>query len=132
MQAIIVPCVAEKVWDSRPTAGPAPAKDAYLGQRFAKWRSYAEASGTPWFILSTKYGLLRPDDPIEHYNVAVSQALRDTSLLQRLREQGSALGLDRCEQLILLDWDRFEPLVRAAVPNPAVACVLRHIGRAPA
>lgn len=71
MEAIIVPCTQEKIWDSQPDLGAVPAKDAYTKAAFRAWRSYAEQSGCPWFILSTKYGLLRPDVQIEKYNVPI-------------------------------------------------------------
>ena len=63
----------------------------------------------------------------EQYNVPISRAVDDQRLKDLLAEQGRALGLDKCEQVILLDWERFEPLVRAAVPNPSVRCVLRRV-----
>jgi hypothetical protein len=44
MDAIIVPCTQEKIWDDRPDAGPTEAKDAYTKPAFLTWRRYAEAS----------------------------------------------------------------------------------------
>jgi hypothetical protein len=74
MDAIIVPCTQEKIWDTCPSAGVVAAKEAYTKPAFLAWRAYAEQAGCPWFILSTKYGLIRPDQPIENYNVPVSRA----------------------------------------------------------
>jgi len=37
------------------------------------------------------------------------------------------LGLGSYERIILLDWERFKPLVRAAVGNSAAKCVLRKV-----
>lgn len=48
---------------------PAPAKDLYTSALFQKERTYAEASGKPWFILSAKHGLVGPDEVIEPYDV---------------------------------------------------------------
>lgn len=117
MNAIIVPCTQEKVWDTNPSAGPVAAKDAYTKASFLEWRRYAERSGSPWFILSTKYGLVRPELPVEKYNVPISRAVADMDLLARLKEQGADLGLDQFERVVLLDWERFEPLVRSALPD---------------
>jgi len=127
MEVIIVPCTQEKVWDSRPNLGAVPAKDAYTKSAFRAWRSYAEQSGSPWFILSTKYGLLRPDQRIEKCNVPVSAAVRDPGLLSRLDKQGQEFGLGSADQVVLLDWERFQPLVRAATRSLSVKCVLRKI-----
>jgi hypothetical protein len=127
MEAIVVPCTQEKIWDSQPNVGPVSAKDAYTKEAFRTWRLYAEQSGCSWFIMSTKYGLLRPDQPIEKYNVPVSVAVRDAGLLSLLDRQGRELGLGSFEQIVLLDWDRFMPLVRAATRSLFVKCVLRRI-----
>ncbi len=94
---------------------------------FARWRAHAEQLGVAWFILSTKYGLLSPDDLVEPYNVPISAALADPRLHSLLEVQGRRLGLDNAEEVVLLDWERFQPLVRAAVANPLVPCKLRRI-----
>ena len=117
MNAIIVPCTQEKIWDTKSSAGRIAAKDAYTKSSFSAWRRYAEQSGSHWFILSTKYGLLRPDEPIDKYNVPISKAVADSALLARLKQQGAEIGLNQFERIILLDWERFEPLVRAALPD---------------
>jgi hypothetical protein len=68
-------------------------------------------------ILSTKYGLLQPDQPIDKYNIPISRAIDDRALLARLKKQGAEIGLAQFDRVILLDWERFEPLVRAALPD---------------
>jgi hypothetical protein len=47
------------------------AKDLFQGPGFRRARSYAVASGVPWFVLSAKYGLLSPEDVIGPYDVYV-------------------------------------------------------------
>jgi len=127
MDAIIVPCTQEKVWSTRPDAGPTAAKDAYTKPCFVAWRAYAESSGCPWFILSTKYGLIRPEEKITNYNVPVSAALKDSSFLRLLENQGRQLKLDSFTRIVLVDWERFSPLVRAVIPDRKVACVLHKV-----
>jgi hypothetical protein len=117
MDAVIVPCTQEKVWDTNPSGGAVAAQDAYTKPAFLKWRRFAEQSGAVWFILSTKYGLLRPDQRIEKYNVPISSAIGDVALLTRLKKQGVEFDLRQFDRVILLDWERFEPLVRAALPD---------------
>jgi hypothetical protein len=127
MEAIIVPCTQEKIWDTTPSAGAVAAKNAYTKAAFRTWRLYAEQSGCPWFILSTKYGLISPDQFIEPYNVPISAAATDAAFLALLRRQGEDLKLARFDRIVLLDWERFEPLVRAAVADPRVKCVLHKL-----
>lgn len=42
MNAVIVPCTQEKVWDTNPSAGQMAAKDAYTKPAFLAWRRHAE------------------------------------------------------------------------------------------
>jgi hypothetical protein len=42
MDAIVVPCTQEKIWDAQPSLGAVAAKDAYIKPVFRAWRSYAE------------------------------------------------------------------------------------------
>lgn len=127
MDVIIIPCTQEKIWDSQPMLGPVAAKDAYTKPVFRAWRSYAEQSGCPWFILSTKYGLIRPDHLIEKYNIPISAAVHDSALAALLERQGRELEIESFGQVVLLDWERFQPLVRAAVGKSGVKCVLRKL-----
>jgi uncharacterized protein DUF6884 len=57
----LVSCVGKK----RPS--PSRARDIYVSAWFQLVKQYAEAAGSPWFILSAKYGLLEPDQIIEPY-----------------------------------------------------------------
>jgi hypothetical protein len=129
MDAIIVPCTQEKIWDDtrHARAGAVAAKNAYTKPEFKDWRRYAEESGSPWFILSTKYGLIRPDQPIERYNVPISAAVANPELHQMLERQGRELGLSDVDRVVLLDWERFQPLVKAALGGANVPCILRRI-----
>ena len=127
MDAIIVPCTQEKVWDSQPNLGKVPARDAYTKSVFRAWRAHAEGSGLPWFILSTKYGLISPEQPIEKYNVPISAAVGSAALCSLLERQGRQLKLGSYDRIVLLDWERFKPLVRAAVGDSSTKCVLRRV-----
>jgi hypothetical protein len=115
MEAIIVPSTRQKIWDTRYNAGPTQARDAYTGSAFARWRAFAEDSALPWFILSTKYGLLTPDQPIANYSVTISEAESDPAFVALLHKQVKAHNLDRCNRLLVVDWDRFQALVRQAL-----------------
>ena len=127
MDAIIIPCTQEKIWDSQPELGSVAAKDAYTKPVFRAWRSYAKQAGCPLFILSTKYGLVRPDQLIEKYNIPISAAVRDPEFVALLERQGRELEMGSFGQVVLLDWERFQPLVRAAVGNTGAKRVLRKL-----
>jgi len=120
MDAIVVPCTKQKVWDESPNTGPVQARDAYVGPAFRTWRAYAEDSGSPWFILSTKYGLIVPDDSISNYSVAISEAEADPVFMERLQSQIRELGLDRCERIRVLDLERFAVLIQQAMGSSSV------------
>lgn len=58
---LLVGCVKSK------RSKPAPAKDLYVSPLFSHERRFAEASGSPWFILSAEYGLVAPDEWVSPY-----------------------------------------------------------------
>lgn len=120
MDIYIVPCTEEKVWSRDRSKGATAAKDAYTDVRFLAWRRHVEGAGHPWYVLSTKYGLMAPDDPIPGpYNVTVSAAVSNPGLLDKLREQGQRVDFSRAERVYLMEWDRFLPLVNVAVGGAA-------------
>jgi hypothetical protein len=55
--------------------GPSPVPVAALFQSpgFASARAYAEQSGFPWFVLSSKHGLLDPGDVVSPYDVQIDE-----------------------------------------------------------
>lgn len=70
---LLIGCVKSK----RPE--PAPARSLYTGALFGKRVAYAEASGLPWFVLSSRWGLVDPDELIAPYDMY----LGDTSSAYR-------------------------------------------------
>ena len=70
---LLVTCVRSK------QSQPAAAKDLYVSPLFRMQRAYAEQVGVPWYILSTEYGLVAPDQwlaPYERYLSDVSPDYR--------------------------------------------------------
>lgn len=60
---VLVGCVKGK----RSTA--LPARDLYQGALFDGRRGYAERSGAPWYVLSARWGLVRPEEEIAPYDL---------------------------------------------------------------
>jgi hypothetical protein len=60
---LLVGCVKSQ----RP--GPARARDLFTSALFARRRRYAEAAGRPWFVISSRWGLVAPDEVIAPYDV---------------------------------------------------------------
>jgi hypothetical protein len=88
-KVVLVGCVKTK------QDGKHAAKDPYVSPLVRKRRSYAEASGLPWFILSAEHGLVHPDTPLQPYD----RTLNTMRLAQRadwgrrvVRELLSSLG----------------------------------------
>ncbi len=127
MDAIVIPCTKRKIWDASPNTGPVAARDAYTGPAFMTWRAFAEDSGSPWFILSTKYGLIEPQVAISNYNIPISEAETDPEFLERLRAQIKELGVAACEHVLVLDLERFEALMRHAMGAAAGKVTLHKI-----
>ena len=91
----------------------APAEDLFTGEVFVRARTYARATGAPWFVLSAEYGLLSPDQvvgPYERSIATVPPAYREawgpwvlarletlTGPLRRLRIEVHAVSLAASE-----------------------------------
>jgi Family of unknown function (DUF6884)/GIY-YIG catalytic domain len=64
---ILVGCVRTK------GSSACAAADLYTSPLFDRRRRYAIASGLPWFILSSKFGLLAPEDVIGPYDTYLAE-----------------------------------------------------------
>jgi len=62
---ILLGCVSKKL------DRPAPAQDLYISPLWRFRRAYAEATGKPWMILSAAHGLVRPNERLDPYDVAL-------------------------------------------------------------
>ena len=58
----LVSCVGRKL------SYPAPAKELNNSPWFKRARCYVEKKGTPWYVLSGKYGVVHPDCVISPYD----------------------------------------------------------------
>lgn len=62
----LVSCVSLKADGRRPAA------ELYQSDWFRKARTYVEATGCRWFILSAEHGLLHPSDRIDPYDTTLA------------------------------------------------------------
>lgn len=127
MEIILVPCTAEKIWSVDRDAGPTPARLAYIKPCFRAWVDHAEAQGVPWYILSTKYGLVLADQEITSYDVRAADAESDDAFISKLGQQLADLGLGRGDRVIVLDWERFWRLAAKATADLGVDVQLRKL-----
>jgi hypothetical protein len=54
-------------------AAPTTAADLFRSPGFTRARLLAEASGTPWFVLSAKHGLLDPADVVGPFDLQLGE-----------------------------------------------------------
>lgn len=65
-----------------------PARNAYNGRSFLLKKRYAEISNLPWFILSAKYGLIRPDKVIDpDYDMTINTKKDCIKLTNKIKRQ---------------------------------------------
>lgn len=89
---LLLGCVKSKL------SGPAPAQDLYTSTLYQRRRRYAEAAGLPWFVLSARYGLVRPDEVIAPYDVHLAgqsasyRAAWGVFVVEQLRRERSDLS----------------------------------------
>lgn len=98
----LVSCVSRKL------DGPVPARELYTSGWFRKARALVEARRWPWRVLSAKHGLLRPEEPVERYNLTLKKMPRAdqqawaTRVLAQLDEE-----LGEPHQLLVFAGDRY-------------------------
>jgi hypothetical protein len=68
---VLVGCVKAK----RQSA--APAKDLFTSPLFGRRRRYAERSGHRWFLVSSRWGLVHPDEVIAPYDLYLGDRSRE-------------------------------------------------------
>ena len=61
-RVVLVGCSKQKA------SAIAPARQLFRGPSFRRARDYAARSGDSWYVLSAKFGLLHPDEPIAPYD----------------------------------------------------------------
>ena len=93
----IISCGKAKIWDKpakgkKKTSASIVARNAYTGPLFTLARDYAEHefTGQEYYILSDKYGLIRPGDEIENYNVSPEDIEHDPEFLDMVQQRAKA------------------------------------------
>lgn len=85
MRVALVACSSLKL------GRPAPAASLYSSPLFKKSREWAERFCDEWRILSAKHGLVRPEDVLSPYDLALADMTREEREAWRGRV-GEALG----------------------------------------
>ncbi len=104
-----------------------PAAQAYTYERFPKWREFAEDSGKEWFILSTKYGLIRPDYEIEDYERGLATARNDPAYRRHVLEQVERLGLGDGDRITVVDWPPGQDMLRLITAGSGIEIGIVHL-----
>jgi hypothetical protein len=99
----------------------APASDLYSSPLFKKAAAYAQTFDR-WYILSAKYGLVRPDAKIRPYDRTLTSMSKADRLAwgRKVMRQMAAAGITGARFVALAGARYVEPLVRAglAVQTP--------------
>ena len=102
---VLVGCVARK------KSIRAPAKEIYISSRFKHSRRLAESTGSPWFILSAKHGLLHPDKPIDWYEKTLKYVSERREWTKKVQRQMEKEFSEADKFIILAGKNYFEYLV---------------------
>ena len=112
---VIVGCGKAKVWDRADRLGKVRAKDAYVGSLFKSQRRFAEQRAAKWLILSAKYGLLHPEQPIANYNVTFGS--RGAISAERVQKQWRQRLSDNPTIAVCLASKNYVRLLRDSIPK---------------
>ncbi|MEM4292820.1 MAG: peroxide stress protein YaaA [Thermoplasmata archaeon] len=111
----IVACGKMKIWDKNPNAGKTRAEEAYIGGPTKSSIKYAKKfHPDDWFILSAKYGFLRPDDLIESYNVTFKKKHTNPISVDELSNQIIEKGLGQYDRIVVLGGEDYVEVVKKA------------------
>lgn len=100
---VIVSCGMRKIWDSNPSAGPTPARYAYVGPPFKVNAEYAEKFADHWVILSAKYGFITPDFIIPaNYSATFRRPETNPISVTMLKDQFEKKGLSKFAKVVVL------------------------------
>jgi cytoplasmic iron level regulating protein YaaA (DUF328/UPF0246 family) len=114
--------------------GPAPARDLYLSPLFRGLRQYAESHADSWYILSAKYGVLRPEQVISRYEETLNTIGKRDRLAWAEKVQKQLLDLLPSDaEVILLAGERYreniEPFLRKRGHSVSVPLQGLQIGK---
>lgn len=115
----LVSCVSKK----RQTI--CAARDLYISDWFVKARNYVESTGSTWFILSAKYGVVAPNQQIKWYNMTLNKMSvhERRAWAERVRLQLDVL-LPPIEWLVVLaGWRYREFLTEYLLTRASKVCV---------
>lgn len=109
----LVGCCREKL------SGIAQARNLYRSQLFQKSALWADRKADPWFVLSAKYGLIKPDNSLAAYDVSMRDLTQDErrdwalSVVRQLENVALFMGVERFSITLLAgkDYAAFAPLV---------------------
>ncbi len=110
MRIALVACCGQKLDRA------APDSELYISPLFKKAAAYARTF-KGWYIISAKYGLVRPDAVVEPYDCTLLK-MRKTDRLawgRKVLEQMIGEGIARAEFVALAGAKYTEPLVRAGL-----------------
>lgn len=103
------------------------AKEMYQGTLFKKVRTYAEAMNFDYQIISAKYGLVRPDDPIIRYN----QRLQTNGDVEKIRPDVEAKlrqDLSKYDTIVVIAGERYRQVLENLVNENFVFIKAKGIG----
>jgi len=121
----IISCGKVKIWDEPAKGKKIPparvcARNAYTGPLFTLARKYAEHEykGPEYYILSDKYGLIRPGDEIENYDVSPEDIEKDAEFLDMVQQRAKAdPDLAMVEKITVICGEIHQRIIEKAFPG---------------
>jgi hypothetical protein len=103
--------------------------EAYTGPPFRLNRQYAECFGTPWVVLSAKYGFIAPDLIVaEPYEVSFKYPVTSPIAIDRLRQQVKEQQFARYPVVVGMGGKEYRAAVEAAFADSPTRLVFPFAG----
>jgi len=130
MRLCVISCGKKKIWDVNPQAGPAKAKEAYVGRFVKICIQYAEKFYPDnYVILSAKYGFLFPEEFVpENYNVTFKNLKTNLVNIEELIKQAQEKKLMKYDEIVVIGGSQYADIVKKVFAGKQIFTPLRGLG----
>lgn len=130
---LVIGCGKAKIWDRHPHFGKVCAKDAYVGGLFRLSRLYAETFYPHrWLILSARYGLVLPSEPIANYDVSFNSGRslgKNMVLNGNTVTKQSQYYFKEAKKVVCITGENYVRVLKASLQKGIqIECPLAHMG----
>ena len=130
---LVIGCGKAKIWDRKPYLDRVSAKDAYTSGLFRLCRLYAETFYPGrWLILSSRYGLVLPEEYIEKYDASFKSSRlseKDTVITPEILKKQCRYYFNDATKVVCIAGNEYTSILRSSLQEGVqMESPLAHMG----